>query len=34
MHELAFINSKSAASDAAVMAYINMYEEDLPDNEV
>jgi hypothetical protein len=34
MHELAFIKSKSVALDAAVMAYIDMYGEDLPDNAV
>ena len=34
MRELAFINSKSAAPDAAVTAYIDMYGEDLPDKAV
>jgi hypothetical protein len=34
MRELAFISSKSAAPDAAVTAYIDMYGHDLPDNAV
>lgn len=34
MRELNFINSKSAAPDAAVTAYLDMYGEDLPDNAV
>jgi hypothetical protein len=34
MRELAFINSKSAAPDATVMTYIDMYGEDLPEDAV
>jgi hypothetical protein len=34
MRELAFLNNKSAAPDAAVTAYIDLYGDGLPDNAV
>jgi hypothetical protein len=34
MRELSFVNNQTAAPDAAVTAYIDMYDDDLPEQAV